>query len=616
MAIRGGDPRQTGIYLDGHPIPRAFHVVPIASVVDPAMVDRVELTPGNYDAAYGGYAGGLLEIHTRPGPLIGDADRAIHGEAHLDLFDVGGGFRAPVGVGAIAFGFRRSHVGDIFKFVDREISKTGILLPEYWDYIGRFDLPLGDRHRLTIKALGAGDGVSDVSEVDPENPVALDFSASFHRLDVGYAFTHPRVQASLSAALLLDTNSRDLSYTQTSRTGWTLSVRGSANYRVARRATLLSGFDLAESRAIQQVRHSSGGYDDETRRFTFGTWLRGRAAALAGAGSAGDSSAGPPQRVREPGRDADHARSSLGRARARASAGRAVRRDRPVLVAGFDRARRHARLARPDAADLDGDHRCSQLADLVLRSWLRRRRPRGLSAGRANLSGVAGHANRAALGAGPAHDLVLAREPKRAADPRGGLRRALRRRLCRHLGPGDPRLRARGARRSHARRRHPRHARLHAAARPDGGVSEGIDFFQLRDEGWIPTVFDQRHNLVALVVFDLPRGFRFGARFRLVSGNPEAPVIGTLVTQSPMGFDYEPIRGELGTSYGPLFHQLDLRIDKTWYAKWISIIAYLDVQNVYNHLHPEIWVYSVDWTERSQRVGLPIFPSLGLRIEF
>jgi hypothetical protein len=47
-----------------------------------------------------------------------------------------------------------------------------------------------------------------------------------------------------------------------------------------------------------------------------------------------------------------------------------------------------------------------------------------------------------------------------------------------------------------------------------------------------------------------------------------------------------------------------------------SVITYLDVQNVYNHLYPESWIYSADWSTRGQRLGLPIYPSLGVRLEY
>jgi hypothetical protein len=135
--------------------------------------------------------------------------------------------------------------------------------------------------------------------------------------------------------------------------------------------------------------------------------------------------------------------------------------------------------------------------------------------------------------------------------------------------------------------------------------------------GWLPADFDQRHNLVALLSFGLPRGFRFGVRFRLVSGNPDSPIRGARIVQDDFfGTRYEPIRGVIGSEYRPLFHQLDLRLDKTWHAKRASISAYFDVQNVYNHLYPELWYYTTDFRERSDRIGLPIFPSLGVRVDY
>jgi hypothetical protein len=55
------------------------------------MVDGVELTAGNFDAAYGGFSVGLLETRTRS-PV---GTQGIHGEAHVDLFDFSGAIRGP-----------------------------------------------------------------------------------------------------------------------------------------------------------------------------------------------------------------------------------------------------------------------------------------------------------------------------------------------------------------------------------------------------------------------------------------------------------------------------------------------------------------------------------------
>ena len=121
----------------------------------------------------------------------------------------------------------------------------------------------------------------------------------------------------------------------------------------------------------------------------------------------------------------------------------------------------------------------------------------------------------------------------------------------------------------------------------------------------------------ALLGFALPRNFRLGLRFRVGSGNPERPIVGRETVQVTVGpFAYRPIRGPRGTSYQPPFHQLDIRLDKRWVLRRTSVSAYLDVQNVYNHTYPEIWIYSTDWSYRQSALGLPIYPSIGVEVTY
>jgi hypothetical protein len=44
--------------------------------------------------------------------------------------------------------------------------------------------------------------------------------------------------------------------------------------------------------------------------------------------------------------------------------------------------------------------------------------------------------------------------------------------------------------------------------------------------------------------------------------------------------------------------------------------AYFDLQNVYNHLYPEIPIYSADWSVRQGAIGLPIYPSIGVSVQY
>ena len=67
----------------------------------------------------------------------------------------------------------------------------------------------------------------------------------------------------------------------------------------------------------------------------------------------------------------------------------------------------------------------------------------------------------------------------------------------------------------------------------------------------------------------------------------------------------------------PMFHQLDVRIDKKWRIRnTIDFAVYIDVQNIYNHSNVEGYMYSYDYSQKVYFTGLPILPSLGIRIAY
>jgi outer membrane receptor protein involved in Fe transport len=124
---------------------------------------------------------------------------------------------------------------------------------------------------------------------------------------------------------------------------------------------------------------------------------------------------------------------------------------------------------------------------------------------------------------------------------------------------------------------------------------------------------DQTHILSVVMSHKLGRGWEAGARFRLVSGDPDTPVVGAVYDA---GIDqYRPLHGPIFSEREPLFHQLDLRVEKQWsFSDW-SLAAYLDVQNAYNAKHIEGTDYSFDYSESRGIEGMPIFPNLGIRGE-
>lgn len=160
--------------------------------------------------------------------------------------------------------------------------------------------------------------------------------------------------------------------------------------------------------------------------------------------------------------------------------------------------------------------------------------------------------------------------------------------------------------------------------------------------------FDQTHNLVLLGSYKLGGGWEFGARFRLVSGNLVTPTVcngdaggvrpvlstptdGSAPTVSyvpacdpkrinsiyhaPSGSYTQIPFGGVASERLPMFHALDLRIDKRWQFKSWQFSAYLDVQNVYNNQNVEGLQYNFNYTSRQYVTGIPILPSIGLRGE-
>jgi len=92
--------------------------------------------------------------------------------------------------------------------------------------------------------------------------------------------------------------------------------------------------------------------------------------------------------------------------------------------------------------------------------------------------------------------------------------------------------------------------------------------------------YDQTHILTVFGTYELPRNWRIGSRFRLVSGDPTTPVTGAVYNASTLS--YNAIFGAKYSDRLPPFVQLDLRVDKRWiFNRWM-LNAYLDLQNVFN----------------------------------
>lgn len=109
--------------------------------------------------------------------------------------------------------------------------------------------------------------------------------------------------------------------------------------------------------------------------------------------------------------------------------------------------------------------------------------------------------------------------------------------------------------------------------------------FTDKNDEYLPSAWDNRHILNFTVLRSLKKNWDIGAKWRYVGGAPYTPADLDFSSIRP-AWD---IRGREYPDYSRFnelrlkaFHQLDLRVDKTYFFKKWSLNLYLDIQNVYN----------------------------------
>jgi hypothetical protein len=131
---------------------------------------------------------------------------------------------------------------------------------------------------------------------------------------------------------------------------------------------------------------------------------------------------------------------------------------------------------------------------------------------------------------------------------------------------------------------------------------------------YAPVEFDQSHILTLVGSYKLDSGWELGMRFRLTTGRPETPTLGS--TFDGDSGRYLPLEGAPGSARGVTFHQLDLRAEKLWTFESWRLSVYLDIQNIYNAANPEGVLWDYRYRENAPVRGLPLLPTLGLKGEF
>lgn len=227
--VRGAPPGNVGYYIDGVRVPLLYHLGLGPSVVNPGLVERVELHPGGYPARYGRYVGGIVTAETT-------APRSdFHGEASVRLLDAGGfvesGFDE--GRGSVTVGGRYSYTGLALTLASPDINL------QYWDYQARVSYDLDAKNTVGLFAFGAFDFIGEVNNGVMERA----FETHFHRVDLRWGHrASARTEIDLAA-----TFGNDRSYfgeDDLASLDRLVGTRGRLRHRASDDAQLRAGYDF------------------------------------------------------------------------------------------------------------------------------------------------------------------------------------------------------------------------------------------------------------------------------------------------------------------------------------------------------------------------------------
>lgn len=597
LVVRGANPRDTGVYLDGHEIPLLYHFVVGSAVFNADLVRSIDFSPGNWSVRFGRRLGGLVEVRTQDDP-----PERLKASAELDLIDVGALGKLPVRedgaaedsppTGDVFAAVRRSHLDAVIAAV----SDVGIA-PRYWDYQVGAGTRLGDIWKGRLLMYGSDDRFEIVGDLGgqsgPSEGGEQTLGIAFHRL-VGRAWRPlPGGRLDVSSSVGLDLVGFNFEPNTFETTGLNIEARADARFKPVQRLTVETGLDLISRRYSVHA---------NTPDFPAPWWFP----QVPGGGPGGGSG---------------------------------VRLQTDTDLVQFMPA---AYLAL-DFEPTDGLHLIPGIrTDLFTGEGLNELTADPRFVARAQVSEELTFKGGVGRFHQPPEAFQVAQElgntdlavPQALHWSLGGevkLGEALELDLTgfrierSNLISISRQVEGDGATVQTERFDDTREERsvgmeLLLRHKPVGSFFGWIAYTLSRTERrenktlpWVRHTLDQPHVLTLVASYDLGGGWEVGSRVRLVSGNPVTPVEGCV---DDLDTDQcEAVRGAEKSERLPPFFQIDARVDRRWtFDTWI-LSGYLDLMNVTNQANSEFLQWDHRFREQRFIPGVPILPSIGIKGE-
>jgi TonB family protein len=583
VIIRGASPQDSEVQFEGAPVYRLYHFGGLTSFVQPRLLDKIDLYPGNFSARFGRKMGGIIDVTVRDPRTDG-----LHGLVDVNLVDSSFLVEGPIAKNwSFAVAAKRSYIDFWFSHVVPKDEISVLAAPVYWDYQAMLVYKPSDADRFRAIVYGSYDDfkiiLANPADADPEIRGQLSEYSGFHRATVEWLHKYgARVEHELDLSVgpfaFGQKAGPDLTLDVP---GWDAFLRAEWRVRVADSFRVIGGVDLSDT-----LMHG-GNYN----------------------GPAIKQLDGDPQGI-----------NNTVTGEVNVQVHRTINFLRPgAYVEGVWQPVSRLSIVPGVRVDYIGD----------IKEWTvdPRLTARYELTPSTTLKGGVGVFHQA-----PdfAETIPIIGNPHLEAPYAihysAGVEEIVRERLKLTLEgfyktlrlvdvnspvPGEN-LNNDGIGRIYGAEAS---ARLRPTAKATGFLSYTLSRSERRDhvdEPWRLFNWDQTHILTIAGAYRLGH-WDLSGTFRYVTGNPYTPVVASVYNASTD--TYKPVYGSINSARSEAFNQLDLRVEHLWTIGRGRLAGYLDVQNVYNHQSDEGRTYNYDYSKSGIIPGLPIIPSLGLRGE-
>jgi TonB family protein len=563
LVLRGANPEDSNVYVDGVEVPLVYHLGGYRSIINASLISSVDYLPGTYSSNYGRSTGGVIDVRTKV-----EYPDQVKFTWRSDFLDTGLFATGKIGkhIG-FSVGARRSYLDAILGLV---LADSGFYAaPRWFDYQVKLQALDMGQDELSLLVFGFQDDLIIRTDADSEDQLGLHYST--HRVVLRYV--HPlsdKVKFTFQPAAGVDGTRFGFGQAlNLDVDNILLDLRTDLAWRPSEAFTLRTGFDTEVNRQSFKIYLASVPVDgddplseNEPIDVELGVWMFKPDPFV--------------ETVIRPLKDPDQLSITAG-----------------LRASTIDQA--------GSSMEVSADPRFGVRFQPLKGGTLK--------------AGTGLYHQPPTFGGGQLYfEQAWSSEigweqqftPAIKADVTGFFRDMS------NLGGGDDP----GIGRAYGMEVMVRHAPV---GRLFGWISYTLSRSERNDtpddpEGWYPFDFDQTHIATAVAGYRLPLDLDFSARFQYVTGNPYTPYEGGLYLMDEGGYVAIP---SAATNSARLddYYSLDLRIEKVFTYKFWQLSVFGDVLNAVHGVNPEFTLYNYDYTESAVIAGLPIFPSVGFQLE-